>query len=78
MTTDVTALADGVRQGRRADVSRAITLVESSRADHRAAARELLKTGEAPALKSARQADLAAMTVTTRAILNLHEMITRN
>ncbi len=39
---DVSALVDGVRDRRRADVSRAITLVESSRADHRAAARELL------------------------------------
>jgi LAO/AO transport system kinase len=39
---DVQALAQGVRAGRRADVSRAITLVESSRADHKAAARELV------------------------------------
>jgi len=39
---DVDALVEGVRAGRRADVSRAITLVESSRPDHRAAARELL------------------------------------
>jgi LAO/AO transport system kinase len=39
---DVAALVDGVRAGRRAAVSRAITLVESSRADHRAAARELV------------------------------------
>ena len=39
---DVGELADGVREGRRASVSRAITLVESSRPDHRAAARELL------------------------------------
>ncbi|NYE37354.1 LAO/AO transport system kinase [Nocardioides cavernae] len=39
---DVTALVDGIRSGRRADVSRAITLVESSRAEHRAAARDLL------------------------------------
>ncbi|HET7735265.1 MAG TPA: methylmalonyl Co-A mutase-associated GTPase MeaB [Nocardioidaceae bacterium] len=39
---DVSALVEGVRAGRRADVSRAITLVESSRPDHRAAARELL------------------------------------
>jgi LAO/AO transport system kinase len=39
---DVAALAAGVRAGRREAVSRAITLVESSRADHRAAARELL------------------------------------
>lgn len=39
---DVAALLEGVRSGRRADVSRAITLVESSRGEHRAAARELL------------------------------------
>ncbi len=42
MGYDVAALADGIRAGRRADVSRAITLVESSRADHRETARELL------------------------------------
>jgi LAO/AO transport system kinase len=41
--TDVTALAEGVLTGQRASISRAITLVESSRADHRAAARELLE-----------------------------------
>ena len=39
---DLDQLADGVREGRRAAVSRAITLVESTRADHRVAARELL------------------------------------
>jgi LAO/AO transport system kinase len=39
---DVAALVEGVRAGQRSAVSRAITLVESSRADHRAAARELL------------------------------------
>ncbi|HEY3016059.1 MAG TPA: methylmalonyl Co-A mutase-associated GTPase MeaB [Nocardioides sp.] len=39
---DVEALATGVREGNRAAVSRAITLVESSRPDHRTAARELL------------------------------------
>ena len=39
---DVAELAAGVRAGRRALVSRAITLVESSRPDHRAQARELL------------------------------------
>ena len=39
---DVAALVEGIRAGRRASVSRAITLVESQRADHRAAARELL------------------------------------
>ena len=39
---DVTALADRVRAGERAGLAKAITLVESSRADHRAAARELV------------------------------------
>ena len=39
---DVAQLADDVRMGRRAAISRAITLVESSRRDHRAEARELL------------------------------------
>jgi LAO/AO transport system kinase len=39
---DVAALVAGVVAGRRADVSRAITLVESSRAEHRVSARELL------------------------------------
>ena len=39
---DVAVLLEGIREGRRASVSRAITLVESQRADHRAAARELL------------------------------------
>jgi LAO/AO transport system kinase len=39
---DVAALAEGIRGGRRAAVSRAITLVESSRGDHRQAARDLL------------------------------------
>jgi LAO/AO transport system kinase len=41
---DVDALVEGVRAGNRASVSRAITLVESSRPDHRAAARELVST----------------------------------
>jgi LAO/AO transport system kinase len=39
-----TALAEDVLAGRRAAISRAITLVESSRRDHRASARELLET----------------------------------
>ncbi len=37
-------LAEDVLAGRRAAISRAITLVESSRRDHRAASRELLET----------------------------------
>jgi len=48
---DVDALAAGIRAGRRGDVSRAITLVESSRADHREAARALL-TALAPSTDS--------------------------
>ncbi len=39
---DVEQLVAGIRAGKRAAISRAITLVESGRADHRAAARELL------------------------------------
>lgn len=39
---DVASLADSVLAGERAAVPRAITLVESRRSDHRAAARELL------------------------------------
>ena len=39
---DVAALIDGIRAGQRASVSRAITLVESSKPEHRLAARELL------------------------------------
>lgn len=39
---DVAALVEGIRDGQRSAVSRAITLVESSRPDHRVAARELL------------------------------------
>ena len=39
---DVADLVEGVLANRRSSVSRAITVVESSRADHRAAARELL------------------------------------
>jgi LAO/AO transport system kinase len=39
---DVAALVEGIRAGRRAAVSQAITLVESSRPQHRADARELL------------------------------------
>ena len=40
---DVTALADGVASGDRRSLARAITLVESTRADHRAAAEALLE-----------------------------------
>jgi hypothetical protein len=43
-----------------------------------AAASKLLEVGEAPLLPGANPAELAAMTTVTRAILNLHETITRN
>ncbi len=42
LMVDVADLADDVRVGKRAAISRAITLIESSRSDHRAEARELL------------------------------------
>ncbi|WP_255357172.1 methylmalonyl Co-A mutase-associated GTPase MeaB [Sciscionella sediminilitoris] len=42
MTTDVAAMAKDVLAGKRGVLSRAITLVESTRADHRAKAAELL------------------------------------
>jgi LAO/AO transport system kinase len=42
MPQDVASLVAGIRDGRRATISRAITLMESSRADHRVTARELL------------------------------------
>ncbi len=42
------SLAEGIRAGRRAAVSRAITLMESSHPDHRAEARALLAALEAP------------------------------
>jgi LAO/AO transport system kinase len=52
--TDSEPLAQGVRAGRRAAVSRAITLVESSLPEHRVQARELLATLEAPATPAVR------------------------
>jgi len=41
---DISALAEGIRSGKRADLARAITLVESRRADHRALGARLLET----------------------------------
>jgi LAO/AO transport system kinase len=41
---EVSELVEGIRAQQRAAVSRAITLVESSKAEHRAAARDLLET----------------------------------
>ena len=38
----------------------------------------LLQVGEAPVATDLRPNDLAAMTMVTRAIVNLHETITRN
>ncbi|KQB95760.1 arginine transporter [Loktanella sp. 1ANDIMAR09] len=43
-TTDIKALAEGVQRGDRRALARAITLVESGRADHRADALALLET----------------------------------
>ncbi len=43
-----------------------------------AGARELIHEGEAPAPANIKETELAAMTTVTRAILNLHETITRN
>jgi LAO/AO transport system kinase len=40
---DIKALADGLRAGHRAALARAITLIESRRADHQTAARELVQ-----------------------------------
>jgi hypothetical protein len=42
------------------------------------AAQALMQIGDAPLAQSAPMARLAALTIVTRAILNLHEMITRN
>jgi LAO/AO transport system kinase len=51
-TSDIDALARDLRAGHRAALARAITLIESRRGDHQAAARELVqallsKTGKA-------------------------------
>ena len=43
-----------------------------------AAARKLLQVGEAPRLPGAPPANIAALTTVARAILNMHETITRN
>src|SRR2546425_13048375 len=42
-TPDVAALARGIRAGERAVLARAITLIESRRADHQKAARRLVQ-----------------------------------
>ena len=50
MTPDVEALLEGIRAQQRSAVSQAITLVESSKREHRTAARDLLTTlGQDPA-----------------------------
>ncbi|HEY8667913.1 MAG TPA: DUF1553 domain-containing protein, partial [Tepidisphaeraceae bacterium] len=41
-------------------------------------ARKLIATGDAPVAKSGDPAQLGALTMVTRAVLNLHEFITRN
>ena len=43
-----------------------------------AAARALLSEGDAPLPATANTVQAAAMTTVTRAVLNLHELITRN
>ncbi len=43
-----------------------------------AEAAQLIRTGESPVPPNLRPADLAAMTTVARAVLNLHELITRN
>jgi LAO/AO transport system kinase len=43
LTTEVVRLAKGVRAGDRATIARAITLIESTRVDHRAVARRLVQ-----------------------------------
>ena len=43
-----------------------------------AAAQQLISVGEAPRISTLRPIELAAMTTVSRAILNLHEVITRN
>jgi len=43
-----------------------------------AAARQLISEGEAPVSRTFPPAELAAMTTVARAILNMHETITRN
>jgi hypothetical protein len=56
-------------------------LYQKSREDFRAnpqRAVSLLEVGEAPVAKDLKPNDLAAMTLVTRAIVNLHETITRN
>jgi hypothetical protein len=58
-----------------------LKLYQESVADFRAdpkAASEFIHTGEKPVDPALKPADLAAMTTVTRAILNLHETITRN
>ena len=45
---------------------------------NRAAASELLSVGEAPPARNDGPAELAALATVTRAVLNLHEVITRN
>ena len=58
-----------------------LKLYQESLADFRAdpkAASEFIHTGEKPVDPALKPADLAAMTTVARAILNLHETITRN
>lgn len=55
IVSDINALAEGIRAGQRRALARAITLVESARADHREQAQDLLATlAHAPAAPSIR------------------------
>ncbi|MEO6886990.1 MAG: methylmalonyl Co-A mutase-associated GTPase MeaB [Jatrophihabitantaceae bacterium] len=61
-TVNVAVLADGVRAGDRAAIARAITLVESRRADHRAQAQELLAELTDPIVPTGSAVDSPAAT----------------
>jgi len=58
---DVDALVTGVREGNRTAVSRAITLVESSRADHRESARVLLSELATPEVELATRVGISGV-----------------
>ena len=60
-TVDVPALVAGIRDRQRAAVSRAITLVESSRPDHRTAARELLTELASPDASTATRVGISGV-----------------
>ena len=75
-------LRAGARAGPTPDEAKALeTLFAKQQARYAkdgTAARELVEVGEAPVAKDLPVAELAAWTTVSRAILNLHETITRN